>query len=142
MSEFSPTDPPRDISIEEDDRSIYETLSEQNDSPFQEAELNEIFVFAASYGYNQGLRLELDSKRALANRQTLSDEQRWILRSIAINEVDNRQILQDKKQIYIIAEEYAKGGIEQLSKLADRPDDLDTVLSTEMIEIGQRYGDE
>lgn len=137
MTEFETSNPPRDISIEEDTRHVYEELKEANDSPFKDAELNEMFVFAAAYGYNQGIRIGLDSRRALANRDSLGDEQIWILKSIALNEAEDDGILRDGRQIYTIVEEYAKGGIEQLQKQLDGPGDLYVDLSTEIIELHQ-----
>lgn len=137
MTDFEPSDAPRDISVTKDTRNTYDDLTEANDSPFKNAELNDIFVFAAAYGYNQGLRTSLDSRRALANRDALSDSQQWTLKSIALNETEDEDILRDGKQIYIIAEEYAEGGIHHLKDRLEAPGDLYNEISTEIIQLHQ-----
>lgn len=137
MTEFESTDPPRDISVDTETRDIYTRLTEMDSSPFSGAELNDLFVFAAAFGFNQGLRTELGSTHALANRDALSDKQKWILKAIALKEVENESILNDGRQIYAIAEEYAEGGIRQLENRADKPGDLFKDISNEIIKLNE-----
>jgi len=64
MSEqiYEDTSPGRDYYIQEDKHDLYKELQNSEESPFTEAELNEIFVFAVAYG----------------SRKSRSDTNRWI----------------------------------------------------------------
>lgn len=106
---------PRDIYIPEAKQPMFKELTENSDSPFFEENMTDLFVYAAAYGHNRGLRTELeDSKHALFQRNSLSDSQVWILKSIAVKETEDPTILKDEARIFEIAREFANGGIDQL----------------------------
>lgn len=110
MSEqiYEDTSPGRDYNIQEDKHDLYKELQNSEESPFTEAELNEIFVFAVAYGSRKAGRTPIDgSGRALFNRGALNDQTFWPIRSIAVAEERTTDVLIDGKQVKEIAEEYA-----------------------------------
>lgn len=134
MSDSGPG--PRDIRIPEGKQPMFKELTTNSDSPFYDEDMTDLFVFAATYGYNTGLRTELeDSKHALFQRNSLSESQVWILKSIAVKETEDPEVLQDDVKIYEISREFANGGIDQLYTRYTGPTDLFSELSKSIIEI-------
>lgn len=127
---------PRDIRIPEGKQPMFKELTTNSDSPFHEETMTDLFVFAASYGHDAGLRTELeDSRHALFQRSSLSESQVWILKSISVKETEDPDVLQDDTRIYKIAREFANGGIDQLYTRYTGPNDLFSELSKSIIEM-------
>jgi dnd system-associated protein 4 len=142
LPDFEESEAPRDVRIEEDNHSYYEELTAEKRSPFHEAEYKDLFIFAMAYGYRHGNRVPLEGEtRALVNVGSLTDRQQWIVKAVAIKEVENGQILTDNSQIYDIAYQYGNGGIEELYGLFKRPGDGLRELSNEIIEQYQDLKD-
>jgi len=140
MSEqiYEDTSPGRDYYIQEDKHDLYKELQNSEESPFTEAELNEIFVFAVAYGSRKAGRTPIDgSGRALFNRGALNDQTFWLIRSIAVAEERTTDVLIDGKQVKEIAEEYANGGITELHSKVFGPGDPLVELSDDVIELAQ-----
>jgi hypothetical protein len=123
MTDKTPTDsdpfeevpPPRDVRIEAETRSMYESLKENEASPFQGAQLIQIFLNAMAVGSEQGLRQSLEGDtRALFNVSSLSDRQRTHIRSVAWKETHDEEIYYNHKRAFKIATEFANGGIRYL----------------------------
>jgi hypothetical protein len=109
---------PRDVRIPEAKRTTLEELTEGSDSPFNDWERNELFVYAAAFGYERGLRTELDDVgHALFQYSQLDDTQNWILKSIAVKEEESTDVLEDGSKVDIIVREYANGGIARLYEM-------------------------
>lgn len=135
-TEFEDTDPPRDVSIEKSKRKLYEELQESEDSPFKGVELNEIFLFALAYGTRKAGKTPLSGDRhALFNRSSINDNKQWVIRSIAVREKRTTEVLQDGKQVYQIAMEYANGGIDELHGKVFGPADALIELSDEIMDM-------
>jgi hypothetical protein len=112
---FEETDPPRDVTIERETRSMYEDLKQEEGSPYQGAQLLEIFMNAAAVGSYQGLRKPLEGDRqALFNVNSLADKDRTLIRSIAWRETHDEAIYYDHKRAFQIVMEFANGGIRHL----------------------------
>jgi dnd system-associated protein 4 len=127
-------DAPRDIRIPEGKRPLFKELTTSSDSPFFDQNMNDLFVFAAAYGYDKGVRTELeDAKHALFNRDSLGDDQVWILKSIAVKETESPETLRDGAEVYQIAREYANGGIDQLYTDYTGPNHMFSSLSKDII---------
>jgi len=125
---------PRDIRIPEAKQPMFKELTTNSDSPFADQDMKDLFVFAAAYGYDQGLRTELeDSRHAMFNRDALTGDQVWILKSIAVKEIESPEVLRDGAEVYEIAREYANGGIDQLYTRYTGPGDMFSSLSTDVI---------
>jgi dnd system-associated protein 4 len=140
---YEDTDPPRDFNIQEDKHELYKELQDSEDSPFTEAELNEIFVFAVAYGSRKAGRTPISgSGRALFNRGSLNDQTLWLIRSVAVDEERTTDVLIDAKEIRTIAEEYANGGITELHSKVFGPGDPLVELSDDVIELAQEFDSE
>jgi dnd system-associated protein 4 len=140
---YEETSPGRDYYIQKDKHELYKELQESEDSPFTEAELNEIFIFAVAYGSRKAGRTPIDGTgRALFNRGALNDQTLWLIRSIAVAEERTTDVLIDRKQVKEIAEEYANGGITELHNKVFGPGDPLVELSDDVIELAQEQNPE
>lgn len=114
------SDVSRVIYIEEKDKEDYDRIAETK--PFKNLGLKEIFILALALGYKKGVRLPLKHKKDIIREEYLSDEDRSIINAIAIAETGNFEILEDKKEVYKIVEEYANTGFTILKKKATNVD--------------------
>lgn len=136
------SDAPRDITIDTSAADTFEALTSSSDSAFNGMARKDVFVLAAAIGFDQGLQQKIGSRHALANLSSLSEDQRWILKSIAMKNQNDIELLQDKTEIYKIAGEFATGGVEYLDKLRRSPEDMQTRLSTDIIKLSQTAFDD
>lgn len=113
--QYEEVDPPRDVSIEMETRYMYKELQEDESSPYEGAQLMEIFLNAMAVGSRQGLRQPLSGERAaLFNVSSLSDKNLTHIRSIAWRDTGDEEIYYNHKRTFKIAEEFANGGIRHL----------------------------
>lgn len=133
--EFDDTEAGRDIGVEKSKHGLYEELKEKKGSPFYKVSLRDIFLFTVGFGRKHGDRQELEGKTHwMFGRDRLTDEQEWVIKSIAVKETGTPEVLRDEKQVYRIAQEYANGGIEELHRRAFDPDeDPFSDLTTEVV---------
>lgn len=92
----------------------YEEIRNSTRSPFKGMEMWVIFLNAMMMGYRKKIRTPLNGTRHdLFRALTLGSEGEWLIRSIAIAEKENLDILLDEneKEVLKIAEEYANAGI-------------------------------
>jgi hypothetical protein len=140
--EYEETQAGRDVVVDAQAREFFDTLVEEEDSPFHGIQRIDLFMIALGYGRKRAGRIELGSGRhALFNRPSLSEQQEWIIKSVATYEERDPQVLRDEKQVYKIAQEYARGGIEELHSLYIRPGDTFSELTTDIIKLGQQFYD-
>lgn len=104
------TDIPDRVNIRKLDRRIYERLT-GNDSPFAKKEAKELFMMAMVLGFCNGTKVELDTKEGYVRTEYLSDEQKSVIKAIAVADRGDLTILLDKKEVFSIVEKYAAGGI-------------------------------
>jgi len=138
---YEESEPRRDVHIEKSKRSLYEDLRTKKTSPFYEVELHDLFLFAVSYGRKKAGRVELEGKEhALFGRSSaLREEQEGIIEAVAVREERTLDVLQDKRLVYTIAEEYANGGIEKLHGRVFGPED-DALSELTMEVVGEYDG--
>jgi hypothetical protein len=140
--EYEDTEAGRDVIVDDQAREYYDTLVEEEDSPFYGVQRIDLFIVALGYGKKRAGQVTQGSGRnALFNRASLSEQQEWIIKSIATYEERDPQVLRDEKQVYQIAQEYARGGIEELYNLYIRPGDSFSELTTDLVQIGQEFYD-
>jgi len=92
----------------------YEEIKKSHRSPFKGKEIfhKDIFLNAMVIGYYKKLRSSLEGTRHdLFETSVLNSEEEWLIKSIAIAEKENLEILLNEKEILKIAEEYANAGI-------------------------------
>jgi dnd system-associated protein 4 len=105
------------VAVDEEVHLIYKQLTEGNDpvgTPFRT--MKDVFMWAASLGYQNGERKPLTGKRVTVFRwaQFLPQVDIPILKALAISETGSVEALQDQGIILTIAEEYANAGIAEL----------------------------
>lgn len=121
--EFEETDPSREIGVDPDKHSMYKDLETKPSSPFYEEELVDIWLFTVGYGRQHGEREPLPgNKKWMVRMTSLNENHEWIVKSVAIEETGTADVLQDGKQVFTIAQEYANAGIELLHKVVTDTD--------------------
>lgn len=128
-------DYPRDLRIEENMAEEYERLVSRSSSPFHGAEKSDIFLLAAAVGWHTRRRQSIENRYVLVNRSALSDREQWILKSIAIADYGDAEILRNGRETIRIAEQYANGGIHEIMELRQGPEDLIRSLTDRMIQM-------
>jgi hypothetical protein len=137
-SKYEKTDPPRDIGVEASKHSKFKDLQDEEESPFYNAELRDIFMFTVGYGREKAgpVELEGDTKWMLS-RPALTDEQEWVLKAVAVKHENDIGVLRDEKKVYQIAQKYANGSIDKLHSRVFGPDD--DPLSELTLEVVQQH---
>lgn len=140
-TDYEETEGPRDVAIERSKRELYEELRSTESSPFYEVELRELFLFAMGYGRQKAGRVELEGDlHYLFGRSTLSDGQEWVIKSVAVKEMRDPEVLRDERKVYTIAQEYANRGIDKLHGKVFGPDEALNELTSELKSIHESDG--
>lgn len=105
------TECPDRLYVRKDNLEDYELLKKEKDSIFFGKENKDIFIMAMILGYYNKKKKCLDKKEGFFREEYLNDEERSLIKAIAIKEEGNLSVLLDKQKVYSIAEEYAAGGI-------------------------------
>lgn len=95
--------------IRESDRKHYDRLSQ--DAPFSGQREKVLFMMAMITGFLKGERIKLDKKKDYTRTEYLTEEEKLVIKAIAIYESGDLKVLADRKEVYLIAEEFAAGGI-------------------------------
>lgn len=117
MSEYPNELQPRNLRTDESVKKIYKELQKIN--PFKEgyAPNKDIFIISMVLGVSKGRRMPIKKPyTGHVNYASLSEEERWLLKAIAISEKKDLNLLSgdNQREIFKIAEEYANGGIKLL----------------------------
>ncbi|MBD3322373.1 MAG: hypothetical protein GF350_14830 [Chitinivibrionales bacterium] len=109
------SDTPRNLRYSAVDGEKYRSLTQDDLSPFHNAYFKDVFLYAACYGFRNGLREEkIEKPEPNIPLSAFSDEELWILKAIAITETGSLQVLSNEKEVYRVVEEYANGAIESI----------------------------
>jgi dnd system-associated protein 4 len=105
------------VAIDEAVHEVYQKLTEGNDpvdAPFRT--MKDVFMWAASLGYQRGERRPLTGKRVTIFRwaQFLPQTDIPLLKALAIADSGDVNVLLKQDDILTIAEEYANAGIHEL----------------------------
>lgn len=102
------------IYIDKEDKEKYDRLQES--SFFQGRTNSQLFLFAICYALkNGGGKYPIKNRLGYFRLESTKDEEILLLKTLAMYDSDNIDILTDDKQVYSIAEEYANFGIKILS---------------------------
>lgn len=96
--------------VDKKDFADFSRLKEK-DSPFKGAYSKDIFLAAMVTGYKEGCKIELKSKEGYFHEKDLNEQEKSLIRAIAVSEEGALEVLLDKQRVYSIAEQYATGGI-------------------------------
>ena len=92
----------------------YEELDKSPHSPFKDIDilLKDIFLIAMTMGYHKKVRDPLrGTPHDLFGVSTFNPEEEWLIKSVAIAEKENLEMLLEEKELLRTAEEYANAGI-------------------------------
>lgn len=139
--EFAETDPSREIGVDPAKHSMYKDLETKPNSPFYEEELVDIWLFTVGYGRQHGEREPLPgNKKWMVRMTSLDDDAEWIVKSVAIEETGTTDVLQDGKQVFTIAQEYANAGIRLVhDEVMDSDSDSISELTADVVLTHRRY---
>ncbi len=128
---------PRDLDVDVANHELFEKLKDYERSPFYGRTMKDIFIFAMSLGYSEKMRKRLTKRKGTIPEATLDDDEKWLIRTIAIAEEKTLDILFDETKIYEIAEEYANAGIRLLAStlLNDKPGDPSKKLVSNVLSL-------
>ena len=117
--------PPNNLRYSKQDAAKYNELTSDDLSPFQGMPYKDVLVYAAAYGFRNGLREPLENPQPNIPFTALKDRDIWLLKAIAVAEDDSLSVLQNESDLYRVPEEYANGAIEELYRevLAGKPGD-------------------
>jgi len=62
-------------------------------------------------GFLKGERVKLDKKKDYTRTEYFREEEKLVIKAIAVCESGDLKVLADRKEVYSIAEEFAAGGI-------------------------------
>lgn len=105
---------PRHLRYSKANGEKYRALLEDDLSPFYHTTYKDVFIYAAAYGFRNGLRQKLNKAQPNIPLSVLSEQEKWLLKAIALAESKSLQILNNEKEMYQIAEEYANGALEPI----------------------------
>lgn len=138
IDEIEETEIPRDIAIEEEKRDRYKELTDEDSgSPFAGQQMSKVFIVSLGIGYDQGLQKSLDSRSGSIPWSALTKDEQWVIKSVAVKETDDAEILKDGSQVAQIVEEYANGGFDYIDDLVRGPKDTLSTLRTEAVTMHQ-----
>ena len=110
MSEFEIDFP--DVAYDKNDQEFYASLvAEDSSSIFKNRTRVDVFMYAMALGFNAKKRLPLEKKAANLNPSAISGEMRWLMRSVAVADTEDLNVIKSHKKVIEIAEEYANAGI-------------------------------
>jgi hypothetical protein len=107
---------PRDpliLYVREGDRKIYDEL--RRGGPLEGQETKVVFLLAMITGFLNKRSEDLGpNKDTYIRTEYLSDEEKTLIKAIAVQTEGKLEVLADMKDVYSIAERFAAGGIERL----------------------------
>ena len=107
-------DEPDRLYIRKKDRDDYAMILGPG-SPLQGQEAKVAFIMAMLIGYTEGKEQDLGpQKDGYFRTEYLTDSEKTVIKSIAVEKSGNLKVLQDPKEVYALAEKFAAGGLESL----------------------------
>ena len=104
-------DEPDRLYIRKKDRDDYAMILGPG-SPLQGQEAKVAFIMAMLIGYTEGKELDLGpQKDGYFRTEYLTDSEKTVITSIAVEKSGNLKVLQDSKEVYALAEKFAAGGL-------------------------------
>lgn len=104
-------DRPDRIFVDKEYLRDFKLLQEEKDSPLYKKDNKDVFIMAMVMGAKDGVRIPLKIKEGFFRTEYLTDEEKTLIKSIAITSENDLLILAEPNKVFQIAEEYASGGI-------------------------------
>ena len=103
---------PDRLYVDASDRESYDAL--EKDWIFRDRSKKEQFLLAVAIGARHGVSKALEKRAEFFHASNLRPVDEALLDTVAVMSTDSVDILSDKKEVYKIAEEFARGGIQIL----------------------------
>jgi len=109
---------PSTITIEKADKKDFDLLIEDRGSYFHGRDRKEVFIMAMVYGYDRGVWKPLRDKLSggYFRVEYLNDQEKTLIKALAVHREGSLDVLLDPKHVYSIAEELAAGGVAHLKE--------------------------
>lgn len=128
------TEFPRELAIEEENRERFNKITgSDSGTPFAGQQMSKVFMVTLGAGVDQGLPKPIDSRSNSIPWSALSENEKWVIKAVAIKEAETARILVDGEKVGKIAEEYANGGFDYIDDLVKGPKDTLSTLRREVI---------
>jgi len=131
---------PDRLYIRKKDKEIFDRIL-GNGSPLSRDlgfENKDIFFLALSLGYDAKNRRTLDKRLGYFLSKNLNDEDEAVMCALAVAEEGDLAVLFDRKKVFLIAEEYAAGGIRLLQdKVQSGMGSFSKRLESSLIQVGK-----
>jgi hypothetical protein len=109
---------PKVINVGKKDKKDFDLLREDKSSFFYGREHKEVFLMAMVYGFLNNNSKALGEKHSGGHCrvETLNERDITLIKALAVKKTGSLDVLLYLKEVYSIAEQYAKGGISYLKK--------------------------
>ena len=104
----------RNLSVERDKNRLYDDLKNDKASVLYGRDSADVFIMCMSLGFKEGQKVPLKNHYRVVNINALSEEQEWMIKSLAIVDQSGLEVLKDTRKVLAIAEEYANAGVDLL----------------------------
>lgn len=132
-----PREEPATLRIDKKDRETYDAIGESL-KDLGNCDAKELFLLAMFLGCKNGLRKSLHTKWSYVRLAYLNDRERSILKAMAVKEMAGRvDVLQDPREVYSVAEEYAAGGVRYLKQMLSRPGSFLKQFESEVLDAAK-----
>lgn len=109
---------PLTLGMGKTDRSVYNEILESSQLKKGRLLNKEVFLLAAVLGFKKGQRIHIKGdKESYFRVETLKEGDIALMDAIAIKETENLDIINNKKEVFTIIEEYAHAGIQILKDM-------------------------
>ncbi|MDO9044560.1 MAG: hypothetical protein Q7U35_04555 [Methanobacteriaceae archaeon] len=112
---------PDRLFIEKDDREIYDRLKKIN--LFRKYDNKNLFLMAMVFGFHKKQFYPINNPDGFVRLSYLRDNEESLINALAVYEINDLDILLNKKKVYLIAEEYANAGIKIIDKMISDSDE-------------------
>jgi len=102
------------IFVDSEKHRLFKELVEYRNSPFYKKTMKDVFILAASIGLYLNMQSRLKRRKDIAYVSVLTEDDWWVIYSIAYATTNNLDIITDSSKSLRIAEEYANAGIDIL----------------------------
>lgn len=104
---------PDRLYIDRADRELYDDQTLKSEV-FAQRENRDQFLFAMCLGFKHRVRRHLNSREGFFLAKNLRPKDEALIDSVALHESKSADVLADREQVFLIAEEYAHAGIRLL----------------------------
>lgn len=111
---------PKYLAYKISDQEFYNHMKNKNsDTPFSSMTMADVFIYAMSLGFNSKRKIPIhNNEKSLTLPASAFDSQkRWLMRTIAVLDSNELEIILDNSKVVQIAESYANTGIDMLKDL-------------------------